>query len=98
MGGHAPRRATHFRPVRRGGRAVAGLISVAGGRMDTFDFNTGMHVVYDPNADRWQERAPMPTPRHAMGAAVVGDAIHVPGGGPMNGGSFQSSAHEVFRL
>jgi Kelch motif len=110
--------------------AVAGLISVAGGRMDTFDFNTGMHVVYDPQADRWEERAPMPTPRsghggvfyrgkffciggegtrrvfgqveaydvpadswqayvpmptlrHGMGAAVVGDAIHVVGGGPM---------------
>jgi N-acetylneuraminic acid mutarotase len=124
---------------------VAGLISVAGGRMDTFDFNTGMHVVYHPQADRWEERAPMPTPRsghggvlyrgkffciggegtrrvfgqveaydaqadswqayapmptprHGMGAAVVGDAIHVAGGGPMNGGAFQTSVHEVFRL
>jgi hypothetical protein len=122
-----------------------GLILVAGGRMDTFDFNTGMHVAYDPAADRWQERAPMPTPRsghggvvyrgrffcmggegtrrvfgqveaydgradawlayapmatprHGMGAAVVGDAIHVAGGGPMNGGAFQSSVHEVFRV
>jgi hypothetical protein len=30
------------------------------------------------------------------GAAVVGDAIHVAGGGPMNGGAFQTSVHEVF--
>lgn len=124
---------------------IGGSIAVVGGRMDTFDFNTGMHVVYDPKADSWEERAPMPTPRsghggvlyrgklfcmggegtrrvfgqleaydpqadswqayaamptprHGMGAAVVGDAIHVAGGGPMNGGSFQSSVHEVFRV
>jgi hypothetical protein len=32
------------------------------------------------------------------GAAVVGDAIHVAGGGPMNGGAFQASVHEVFRI
>ncbi len=124
---------------------VDGLVSVVGGRMDTFDFNTGMHVAYDAKADKWQERAPMPTPRsghggvlyrgklfcmggegtrrvfgqheaydpkgdswqayavmptprHGMGAAVIGDAIHVAGGGPMNGGSFQSSVHEVFQI
>jgi hypothetical protein len=124
---------------------VAGAISVVGGRMDTFDFNTGMHVIYDVGADRWEERAPMPTPRsghggvlyrgklfcmggegtrrvfgqleaydpqadswqayapmptprHGMGAAVMGDAIHVAGGGPMNGGAFQTSVHEVFRV
>jgi N-acetylneuraminic acid mutarotase len=122
-----------------------GNIHVAGGRMDTFDFNTGMHVMYDMKADKWEERAPMPTPRssqggvvyrakffniggegtrrvfaqneaydpqtdswqsyapmktprHGMGTAVVGDAIHVAGGGPMNGGVFQSSIHEVFSV
>jgi len=124
---------------------VAGSISVVGGRMDMFDFNTGMHVVYDIKTDRWEERAPMPTPRsghggvlyrgklfcmggegtrrvfgqleaydpqadnwqaytsmptprHGMGAAVVDDAIHVAGGGPMNGGAFQTSVHEVFKI
>lgn len=122
-----------------------GNIHVAGGRMDTFDFNTGMHVVYDAKADKWEERAPMPTPRsghggvvyrgkffciggegtrrifaqneaydpradvwaayapmktprHGMGTSVVGDAIHVAGGGPMNGGAFQTSVHEVFTV
>jgi hypothetical protein len=40
----------------------------------------------------------MPTPRHGMGAAVVGDASHVAGGGPMNGGAFQTSVHEVFKI
>jgi hypothetical protein len=48
--------------------------------------------------DSWQAWAPMLTPRHGMGAAVVADAIHVAGGGPMNGGVFQSSVHEVFSL
>jgi len=122
---------------------LSDMVLVAGGRMDTFDFNTGMHVGYDPKADKWEERAPMPTPRsghggvvwrgkffcmggegtrrvfgqneaydphtdawqacapmltprHGMGAAMVADAIHVAGGGPMNGGAFQSSIHEVF--
>ncbi len=125
--------------------ALGERIHVAGGRMDTFDFDTGMHVAYDPMSDKWEERAPMPTPRsghggvvyrgkffcmggegtrrvygqneaydadadawqayapmltprHGMGAAVVGDAIHVAGGGPMNGGAFQSAVHEAFRL
>ncbi|MFP4904632.1 Kelch repeat-containing protein, partial [Paraburkholderia sp. BR14261] len=125
--------------------SLAGWILVAGGRMDTFDFNTGMHVAYDAKRDAWEERAPMPTPRsghggaawrgrffcmggegtrrvfgqnegydpatdswqayapmltprHGMGAAVVGDAIHVAGGGPMNGGVIQTSVHEVFSL
>jgi hypothetical protein len=33
--------------------------------MDTFHFNTGLHDVYDPKADRWTERAPLPTPAMA---------------------------------
>ncbi|SAL86520.1 N-acetylneuraminate epimerase [Caballeronia arvi] len=123
--------------------SLGGRIHVAGGRMDTFDFNTGMHVAYDAQKDAWEERAPMPTPRsghggvvwrgkflcmggegtrrvfgqnegydpgadawqayapmltprHGMGAAVIGDAVHVAGGGPMNGGRIQSSIHELF--
>jgi hypothetical protein len=53
---------------------------------------------YDPRADSWQAFAPMSTPRHGMGAAVLSDGIHVAGGGPMNGGAFQTSVHEVFTL
>jgi hypothetical protein len=48
--------------------AIAGMISVAGGRMDTFDFNTG--VAYDAKSDKWEERAPMPTPRSGHGGVV----------------------------
>ena len=40
----------------------------------------GQVEAYDPQADSWQAYASMLTPRHGMGAAVVGDAIHVAGG------------------
>lgn len=53
---------------------------------------------YDPASDSWAAYAPMPTPRHGLGAAVVGDAIHVAGGGPVMGGGVQSAAHEAFTL
>ena len=46
-------------------------IHVDGGRMDTYDFCTGMHVFYDPGADKWEVRAPMPTPRSSHGGVVL---------------------------
>jgi 2-polyprenyl-6-methoxyphenol hydroxylase-like FAD-dependent oxidoreductase len=46
----------------------------------------------------WELYAPMPTPRHGLGAALVGDAIHVAGGGPVMGGGVQSAVHEAFTL
>ena len=53
---------------------------------------------YDPATDRWESYAPMPTPRHGLGAALVADAIHVAGGGPIMGGAIQSAVHEAFTL
>ena len=38
------------------------------------------HLVYDPAADRWERRAPMPTGRDHTGTLVVGGVIHVIGG------------------
>ncbi len=38
------------------------------------------------------------TPRHGTGGAVVGNAIYIPAGGPVNGGSQQSTANEAFTL
>ena len=46
----------------------------------------------------WQSHAPMPTPRHAVGATTIGDAIYVAGGGAVTGGAVQSSVHEAFTL
>ena len=36
----------------------------------------GQMESYDPATDTWQSHAPMPTPRHAVGATVLGDAVH----------------------
>ena len=40
----------------------------------------------------------MPTPRHGIGAAAIGNTIHVAGGGAVMGGSIQSAIHEAFTL
>ena len=53
---------------------------------------------YDPATDSWQHHAPMPTPRHGMGAVTIGDFVHVAGGGPVVGGSIKTSVHEAFTL
>jgi hypothetical protein len=37
----------------------------------------GQNEAKDPRSDSWMAYAVMPTPRHGMGAAVIGDAIHV---------------------
>jgi hypothetical protein len=49
---------------------------------------------YEPSTDAWTAWAPMPTARHGLGAAVVGQRIFVIAGGPRPGGSF-SRANEV---
>ncbi|MBB3178358.1 kelch repeat-containing protein [Variovorax sp. Sphag1AA] len=58
----------------------------------------GQMESYDPGTDRWQRHAPMITPRHAVGAAAIGDWIYVAGGGAVLGGSVQSAVHEAFTL
>ncbi|WP_372619682.1 Kelch repeat-containing protein [Falsiroseomonas sp.] len=53
---------------------------------------------YDPVSDSWQHHAPMPTPRHGMGAVTIGDFIYVAGGGPVVGGGIKTAVHEAFTL
>jgi hypothetical protein len=127
---------------------VDGKIHAIAGRMDSYDFNTGLHAVYDPAPGTWSFRAPLPTPRsgvsavlyrgrivvfggeatgrvfgtnesydpkadrwealapmavprhglHGAGFALIGDMIHVPGGGPVPGGSIQGAYHDAFAL
>jgi len=38
----------------------------------------------------------MPTPRHAVGPAAIGERIYVGGGGAVLGGAVQSAVHEAF--
>jgi hypothetical protein len=49
-------------------------------------------------AIRGHHHAPMPTPRHAVGAVTIGDWVYVAGGGVVLGGSVQSAVHEAFTL
>ncbi|WP_406857824.1 galactose oxidase [Alsobacter sp. KACC 23698] len=58
----------------------------------------GQMESYDPATDTWRSHAPMPTPRHAVGAAAIGDRIYVAGGGAVLGGGVQSAVHEAFSL
>ena len=52
--------------------------------------------VYDPASNVWDALPDLPTPRHGMGAAVIGDQIYVPGGATVAG--FRASdANEALR-
>ena len=50
---------------------------------------------YDPKTNQWQRWSPMPTARHGLGVAVIGEAIYAIAGGPKPGASF-SSVNEMF--
>lgn len=58
----------------------------------------GQMESYDAATNSWQSHAPMLTPRHAVGAAVIRDWIYVGGGGAVLGGAVQSAIHEAFTL
>lgn len=63
--------------------ALDGLLHGIGGALgDTFATKKSVdwHVVYDPKADRWSTRAPLPTGRDHVGALAVGRLVHVIGG------------------
>ena len=64
--------------------AAVGLdakVLVFGGFRGTISWTPLANVFeYDPATDRWRERAPMPTARGGLAAAVVGGEVHVVGG------------------
>jgi N-acetylneuraminic acid mutarotase len=63
--------------------ALGGRLHAVGGAIgDTFATKKSVdwHLAYDPNADKWEERAPMPLGRDHTGTLAVGEAIHVVGG------------------
>ncbi len=51
---------------------------------------------YDPQSDSWRQLQPMPTPRHGIGAAVIGNRIFIPGGATQQGGGTQTTVNEAF--
>lgn len=63
--------------------AYRGRLHAVGGAIgDTTDTKKSVdwHLAYDPRADRWDARAPLPTGRDHTGTLVVGPYIHVIGG------------------
>jgi hypothetical protein len=78
--------------------AVAGVLHGIGGAVgDTFAEKRSVdwHVVYDPKADRWSRRAPLPTGRDHVGALAANGVIHVIGG-RVNDFNTNSNLHHVF--
>ncbi|CAM5192276.1 N-acetylneuraminic acid mutarotase OS=Bosea thiooxidans OX=53254 GN=SAMN05660750_03075 PE=4 SV=1 [Bosea thiooxidans] len=73
-------------PRPAGSTAVVGLggvLHVIGGAIgETTETKRSVdwHLVYDPKADRWSERRPMPTARDHTGTLAIGPLIHVIGG------------------
>lgn len=63
--------------------AVGGLLHAIGGAVgDTFPTRKSVdwHLAFNPNENRWTERAPMPLGRDHIGAVAVDGRIHVIGG------------------
>jgi len=90
-------------PTGRSGIAVVAhrdLLYVFGGetvrslRRETFD----QAERFDPASGRWQRLPPMPTARHGLGAASVGDGIYVLGGGPRPGMAFSGANERLGEL
>ncbi len=77
-------------PRARGGLAVAtvgGFVLAFGGEGNAGDPDGVFEDVdaFDPDSDVWTSVAPLPTPRHGIGAAVVDRRVYVPGGGAVQG-------------
>ncbi|MND02073.1 Kelch motif protein [compost metagenome] len=66
---------------------------MVGGEATTGTF--GQVEAYDPIANLWTRHAPMPTPRHGLGAVALGGKLFVIAGGPTPGAS-ASSANQIF--
>ena len=76
---------------------IGGKIVVFGGEATGKVFGT--NEAYDPKTDSWEALTPMAIPRHGLhGAtcAVIGNMVHVPGGGPVPGGQVQGAYHDAF--
>lgn len=76
---------------------IEGRIVVFGGEATGKVFGT--NEAYDPNTDTWEACTPMVVPRHGLHGqtvAVIGNMVHVPGGGPIPGGRIQGAYHDAF--
>lgn len=69
------------------GAAVGDCLYVFGGEGNASDSAGIFHQVeaYEASSDKWIELPPMQTARHGISAAVIGNAIHLPGGATNQG-------------
>ena len=87
-------------PTPRGGAAcgvIGERIIVVGGEGNPATA-TGVFAeveAYTPSTDTWETLAPMVSPRHGMGAAVIGGRLYVPGGADAQGFAAVAT-HDVF--
>jgi N-acetylneuraminic acid mutarotase len=72
---------------------LAGKLYLIGGYVDGWTPTDEVHE-YDPTTDSWRARAPMPTPRGALAAAVIDGKIHAVSGNAWRGRN--TGAHEVY--
>jgi len=77
-------------PTGRSGIAGAGLggrLYVFGGEGNRANPQGIFDAVeaYDPAQGAWTRLAPMPTPRHGINAAVLGNRVYLPGGATVEG-------------
>lgn len=90
-------------PTARSGHAAAaidGKLVVLGGEVNVDNPPNQVFVeveLYDPETDRWVSLAPMPVPRHGMGAAVWDGRVIVPGGA-FRAGFGASARNDALRL
>jgi N-acetylneuraminic acid mutarotase len=77
-----------------GGNAVASALDHRDHGIGVDGSSVGTHEVYDPATSTWTRRAPLPTPRNHLGAAVANGRIHVVGG--RVGSNLTMTTHEVY--
>jgi N-acetylneuraminic acid mutarotase len=73
-----------------------GRLYAVGGRIDgNYSRNLTANEAYDPATDRWEQRAPMPTARSGIAAAVLEGRIFVFGGEAPSGTFNQAEAYDA---
>jgi N-acetylneuraminic acid mutarotase len=76
--------------------ALGGRLYAVGGRINgDYSRNLASNEAYDPPTDRWEQRAPMPTARSGIAAAVLEGRMFVFGGEGPAGTFSQAEAYDA---
>lgn len=62
----------------------------------------GLVFEYDPGANRWTKKKPMPVPRHGLAGGVIGNRLHLVSGDVQSAGiagmHLHADSHDAFEL